>query len=113
MGRALDLSRRTLGPDNPTTAVLAQNLGLALHRRGRDAEAEPHLRDALRGLEMALGPDHPNLGPTMKNLALVLDATGRPAEADSLFRASVAFTRRVAGTDHPDLAIALYDYGTS
>ena len=113
MGLALDLSQRTLGPDNPTTAVLAQNLGLALHRRGRDEEAEPHLRDALRGLEMALGPDHPNLGPTMKNLALVLDATGRPAEADSLFRASVAFTRRVAGDRHPDLAIALYDYGTT
>lgn len=112
MGRALDLSRDVLGPDSPTTAVIAQNLGLTLHRRGRATEAEPLLREALRGIETALGPDHPNLGPTMKTLASVLDETGREEEADSLFRASIAFTRRVVGV-HPDLAIALYDYGTS
>ena len=112
MGRALETSRRVYGPDNPTTAVLSQNLGLTLHRRGRSAEAEPLLRDALRGLERALGPDHPNIGPTMKTLALALDATGREAEADSLFQASIAFTRRVVGEDHPDLATALFDYGS-
>jgi len=45
---ALQLCKRTLGPQHPMSATVMNNLGEALARQKRIAEAEPLVRQALK-----------------------------------------------------------------
>jgi len=79
--RALHLMESSGGPENSDTAVLVNNIGTALGRAGRLAEAEKHMTDALVRIERKLGPDHPILVVIFVGLASVQQAQGRRAEA--------------------------------
>ncbi|MBT8405395.1 MAG: serine/threonine-protein kinase, partial [Gemmatimonadetes bacterium] len=108
---ALATTRAAWGADHPQTAILGQNLGLALHRAGRSVEAEPVVREALGRLEAAFGPDHPLVGVTLKTLANTLEAQDRWDEAESVYRGALAHSRRTAGEASTDVANAAHDLG--
>ena len=68
---ATDRSRDALGGRDANTLSALHSLGLVLHRQGRRAEAEPHLRSAFEGSVATLGNDHPttrNYAGTLKSL---------------------------------------------
>jgi Flp pilus assembly protein TadD len=80
----------------PAKARPRHNLGVALHRLGRRAEALPLLQDAVR-LEPAYAQAHESLG-------VALEEAGRTAEAESHLRRAIELD--------PKLAAPWYDLGT-
>lgn len=78
----------------PSRAVIQSTLGVACLRQGRAAEAEEHLREALRTSEALLGPGHPEVGSVLRYLADAVRANGRKVEAAEIRRRSDDTFRR-------------------
>jgi hypothetical protein len=75
LNRALDIRRRHLGDDHIDVARALSNLGVALDRLGKYAEAEPLLRRAL----------------AIRCLRMLAATTSRDANASHLLLALVSF----------------------
>jgi tetratricopeptide (TPR) repeat protein len=113
---AMEKRRRVLGDEHPHTLISINNMGLLLqaqamlpeaepmrmhvrHSRGPDAqarlaEAEPYMREALKGLRRVLGDDHPHTIGRIHNLGSLLRDQGRLSEAEELFAETVRRARR-------------------
>jgi len=59
---ALRLGTEEFGPDDPSTALLLNNLAGLYNDQGKYAEAEPLYTRSLSIYEKALSPDHPHVG---------------------------------------------------
>ena len=81
----LDIKRRVLGPDNPSTAATVYNLGCVAARRGNRTEALSFLRQAI---------DH-GLSPTGA-LGMEKDDDLKSLQGDSRFVALVAYAEKHA-----------------
>ncbi len=81
---ALRLGTEEFGPNDPSTALLLNDLASLYHAQGKYAEAEPLHRRALAIRETALGPEHPDVGQSLNNLAELYRVQGRYAEAEPL-----------------------------
>ena len=57
--RALAVSRRVLGDDDPDTLASIHNMGVLLLVQGQAAEAELYLRESMEGRRRVLGDNHP------------------------------------------------------
>ena len=89
--QALEVRRRTLGPEHPTTLGSMNNLALVLRAQGDLAAARQLHQQALEVLRRILGPEHPTTLGSMNNLAAVLEAQGAQQQAEQLrqeFRAA-------------------------
>ncbi len=86
---ALRLGTEELGPNDPTTALLLNDLALIYQAQGRYAEAEPLYQRALAIDETALGPEHPHVAASLNNLAGLYRAQGRYVEAEPLYQRSL------------------------
>ena len=116
---ALRLGEHEFGPDDPTTAVLVNNLALLYRDQGRCAEAEPLYQRALAINEATLGPDHPEVATNLNNLALLYHDQARYAEAEPLYQRALDIKEKALGSEHPDVATSvdqpgrrLYDRST-
>jgi non-specific serine/threonine protein kinase/serine/threonine-protein kinase len=97
---ALELRRRTLGPDHPDTLTTAQHLVSQLYIQGRYAEGEPLARQVVADLTRVKGPDDPELFATMHDHALFLFEVGRRDESVALMKEVVERRTRVIGPEH-------------
>lgn len=70
-------------------ATAQQRLGVSLRLQGRHGEAEPVLREALRGAERAHGYGSRLAIKTQIQLGLTIQAQGRYADADKVLREAV------------------------
>ncbi|HRF46646.1 MAG TPA: tetratricopeptide repeat protein, partial [Anaerolineales bacterium] len=78
---------------DPTLAgLLANNLGNVLQARGRNAEAEAYLREALAAMRDLR--DDLELGNVLGVLGEVVAAQGRRAEAEGYWREAIALLER-------------------
>ncbi len=116
--KAVEVRRRTLGPENPVTLQSRGALGWVLQEQGQYTEAEKLLRETLDTRRRVLGPEHPDTLESMNGLAATLDVEGKYSEAEKLDRETVDIRRRVLGGEHPDtlrtmsnLAIVLLNQG--
>ena len=108
--RAVEISRRALGPDSTVLAQSLNNLGVLYRELGSLAEAEPLLRESL-ALRRRL-PGHDNeVAVTLVELARVLNAAGRPDEAEPHIRESLAIRRNVLGEQHRETAVSKSELG--
>jgi len=105
--RALAISRKSYGPDNPDVTNHLNNLAALLQATNRLAEAEPLMRRALAIDEKSYGPDHPEVATDLNTLASLLQDTNRLAEAEPLERRALAIDEKSYGLDHPKVAIRL------
>lgn len=83
------------------------NLGLLLQQRGRLAEAEPLLREALAYRREFFGDRHPETALTMNNLGMLLNAQGDVDGAEAIFTEVLAMCREFYGNDHPWVSASL------
>jgi len=97
--RALEIQRRVLGPEHPSTLGTMQSLSDIYLHQGRYAEAETMLRDTLDTRRRILGPDHPDTLKSMNDLGLVLTAEGRFADAEKVLRDTLEIKTRVLGPE--------------
>ena len=78
---AFALRRRVGGPDDIVLHELHRRWGRMLTGAGRHAEAEPHLLEALAGLDRVYEADHPNHVDARRALHELYTGWGRPDEA--------------------------------
>jgi eukaryotic-like serine/threonine-protein kinase len=100
--RALELHRRALGANSPTTLKMMNNLGRIAMRQGKYQEAEALLSQALAIQRRVLGPEHPETLRSMNNLAADYDDEGDYPHAEALQSQVLEFRRRTLGPEHPD-----------
>lgn len=104
---ALDVARRTLGPDHRSVTAIMNNLGLFLSRAGKWSDAEQMLRQALAIDERVLGREHPDLTPALLNLAhLLCTVRGNVSAASGAEGAIMA--RRAASIAARDVGAAAW-----
>ena len=56
--RALAIAEATLEPDNPSRAIVLNNLAIVLESKGQFVEASKLFEKALQAFESSLGPEH-------------------------------------------------------
>src|SRR5688572_16103379 len=101
--KAHAIIERELGPNDPDTALLLDNLAVVRSGLGQHEQALVLARRALAGRIAALGADHPDVAIGRSNLGDILVRLQRFAEAERELRAAVDLWTR-ARPDDPRLA---------
>jgi len=90
LGReTLEIQRRVLGPEHPSTVILMNNIANFLEAEGRFAEAEKLQRETLAIKRRVLGPEHSETAISIYNIGCTALLQGRRDEALSLLREAV------------------------
>ena len=108
---AVDINRRTLGPDSPTYAISLHNLGSSLIDRGDLYGAEAQLREGLAIRRRILAPGHPDLFYSLNNLGSVLLQRGEWQAAAPFLQEALDIQLKSLGPDNPRLAAPLHNLG--
>ena len=107
LARAVDIRRRVLGPEHPSTLSAMSDLASTLNDEFRFSEAEKLLRETLTIQQRVLRPEHPNTLFTMSRLADTLSGEGRYGEAEKLQRETLDIQRRLLGQDDPTTVLMM------
>jgi tetratricopeptide (TPR) repeat protein len=87
--RAVEVAKRTRGPEQPEAAEALNNLGLLFKKIGGYAKAEPLYREALRIRQKDLGPEHPDTATSLNDLGVLYQAMGEYAKAEPLLQGAL------------------------
>jgi tetratricopeptide (TPR) repeat protein len=116
--KALEIRRKVLGEEHPTTAQSYNIVAVNLYAQSKYAEAEQGYRKALDIYHKTLGEESPHSATGYDNLAANLNAQGKYREAGQGMRKALEIRRRVLGqedaetaTSYNNLAFNLYDQG--
>lgn len=85
----------------------ANVLGMLYWHKGRNAEAEGHLREALSIRKKRLGDRHSYVRVSLHEIARALHAQGRPEEAEPYYRDGLEIRRETLPREHPYIAQSL------
>ena len=102
--RALAIAERIYGPDHPTVAIRAANIGQTLRDTGDLAGALQYTQRALAMGEKGYGPDHPNMAILANNIGTILSDRGDLAGALRYTQRALEIDEKVHGRDHPTVA---------
>ncbi|MFK7959799.1 MAG: tetratricopeptide repeat protein [Phycisphaerales bacterium] len=108
----LEAARRALGPDDPITLVMANNLALVHRSSGRHVDARELHRDTMERRDRVLGPDDPQTLISRSNYARALQVSGDLETALSLQRSVHASQVRQLGEHNPETLVTLDQTGT-
>src|ERR1700693_4928976 len=93
--RAIEVAKRTRGPEQPEAAEALNNLGLLFKKIGDYAKAEPLYREALRIRQKDLGPEHPETATSLNDLGVLYEAMGEYAKAEPLLQEALGIRQKV------------------
>ena len=99
--RALEIRRRTLGPQSIAVGDTHNRLGLVLMTLSRYAESQSHFERGLAALESSAGPHSRDVLSVLLNLADCLRAQGRVDDAEPL----LARALEIAPDPSPERAV--------
>lgn len=99
------------GPTHPDLGRNLVNMGLMLHRLGRQEEAEEHLLRALKVITETQSDEHPLFANALNNLGIVLEHQGRLDEATTRYQAALDLGERLFGHEHPSIVSTLNNLG--
>jgi tetratricopeptide (TPR) repeat protein/predicted Ser/Thr protein kinase len=102
LDRALNLFRRTLGPENPQTLATLRRLGNIAKFQGNYAEAEALLTQAFEKQRQVLGREHPDTLSSMTILGSLYVEQGKYGQAEALDQQILEIRRRLLGPEHPN-----------
>jgi tetratricopeptide (TPR) repeat protein len=105
--RAIEVSKRVRGPEQPETAAALNNLGFLFQRIGDYPKAEPLLQEALRIRQKVLGPEHPDTASSLNKLAVLYQDMHEYAKAEPLYQEALRIRQKVLGAEHPGTASSL------
>jgi serine/threonine protein kinase len=106
VGKALEIRRRTLGPEHPDTLASMSNLFAVYLNQDRQEQAIALGRETLALRRKVLGSDHPDTTVTMNDLAVALMYGGQDDEAEALMRETAAVRKRVLGPEDSRTLVA-------
>jgi tetratricopeptide (TPR) repeat protein len=98
--RALAIRERSLGPEDPGTAIYLDNLALVLLDQGDLLSARMRNDRAVAILEKTLGSEHPDTNVALANQSRLRLAGDVPADALSLAERALAGHEKLLGADH-------------
>jgi tetratricopeptide (TPR) repeat protein/uncharacterized protein YraI len=101
--RALAITEKMLGPNDPGVAMLLSRLAMLYVQLGRYADAEPLYKRAV-----AIADDL-DVVESLNGLADLYNDHGRYADAEPIYKRSLAIREKALGPDHPDVATSLND----
>jgi tetratricopeptide (TPR) repeat protein len=102
VAEVLEIDRRDLGADHPSTLSSMANLAAACRNQGRWDEAEELFVQVMETSKSKLGADHPSTLSSMANLAATYRNQGRWDEAEELEVQVIETRKTKLGADHPD-----------
>jgi len=97
---AVEIRKRILGGEHPSSLGPMQNLALLYKDQGRYDEAEPLNLEMLEIRRRVLGDEHPDTLALMSNLASLYQKQGRLAEAEKLHLKTLEIQKRVLGDEN-------------
>ncbi len=104
--RALEISRKALGPDHIETLRSANLLAKILAMTGNWEEAEAQFRSTYEAQARSLGPEHEQTLKSLVNLSIIASERGRDDDAERIGRTAVAMLSRVRGPENFDTLVA-------
>ncbi len=102
--KALEINRRVLGEDHPTTAESDADLAFLLMEQGKFAISQGRYEKAIKILHRLVGDDHPKTAIACNDLALNLQAQGKYHAAETTFEKALTIKRRLFTDDSPSTA---------
>jgi tetratricopeptide (TPR) repeat protein len=105
--QTLDVKRRVLGNEHPSTLRTSNLLGVIYRNEGKYEEAETVLSSTLEARRRVMGMDHPDTLNNLSSLALVYQAEAKYAQAEPLLVQVIESRRRVLGEQHPLFAASM------
>lgn len=105
--QAIELRRKVLGEDHPTTSFSLTNLAVLLVQTGRAEEAIPAFREALAIRENAFGNRHPAVASVLYQLGWAHSHQEAYGLAREYYRRALEIRRTSLGEDHPSVAVVL------
>jgi len=104
---ALALHRRLFGPEAGETGSALNDLGIALWKQRKLAEAEAAYEESLAIRRKQFGNEHADVAATLNNLGAVYRRQKKLAESEGLTRESLKIRRKLYGTEHLEVADSL------
>jgi tetratricopeptide (TPR) repeat protein len=93
-GQALEIMRRVIGPDHPTTLITLSDIAALYQRQGKYTLAETYARQELAGFRRYCGLECQDAMEAQDDLALACQSQGKLAESEVLARGAVEFNRK-------------------
>ena len=106
--RALELRRKVLGDDHPSTLQSIGNLADLLDPE----KGKAYYFEAIERSNRTLGPDHPSTLRLLNNLTYNCLARSDLVNANRVGSDALERTRRVLGNEHPETLVAIHNMGT-
>ncbi|MDG2185688.1 MAG: tetratricopeptide repeat protein, partial [Mariniblastus sp.] len=107
----LEVSRRTLGDEHPSTLRSINNMGVLLSNEGKYDEAQPYFTEALEVSRRTLGDDHPETLASISNMGNLLSTQGKYDEALPYMAEVLEVSRRTLGDEHPGTLRSISNMG--
>ncbi len=107
---AVEINRRTPGPNSPEYAISLHNLGSALIDRGDLAGAEKMIRQAADIRRVVLGTNHPDFASSLNNLGYILLEEGNWRQAEPVLKESLDINLHALGPDNPRVAAPINNW---
>jgi tetratricopeptide (TPR) repeat protein len=101
---AFEAQKKVSAGDQKETAVLLNDLAMAIEQRKDYAAAEALFRQALAIQERLLGVENPATASTLSNLGSLLESAGKLLEAEQMERRAVRIFERTLGPYSAELA---------
>jgi len=98
--QTLELLRKSLGVEHPSTLTTQASLALVLENLGEDMEAETVCRASWESRKKVLGPEHPSTLTSKAHLAKLLEDGGRWSASLRLYREILEVRQKVLGAEH-------------
>jgi tetratricopeptide (TPR) repeat protein len=105
--RALAISERVLGAEDPLTASSLNGLATLYQYQGKYEQAEPLFQRALSIRESVMGPENPDTASSLNNLAELYREQGKYEQAEPLYQRALTIDEKGYGPDHPNVATDL------
>ena len=102
ISEVLEIEKRDLGIEHPSTLTSMANLASTYRNQGRWKEAEELQATELEICSKVLGAEHPSTLTSMANLASTYRNQGRWKEVEDLEVQVMETRKRVLGPEHPD-----------
>jgi serine/threonine protein kinase/tetratricopeptide (TPR) repeat protein len=104
---ALEINRRLFGSESSQSAQALNDLGDALWKQRKLADAEAAYEEALATRRHLLGNEHPDVATTLNSLGAVYRRQRKLAESEALTREGLAVRRKTFGSEHLEVADSL------
>ncbi len=104
---AIELEKKVLGPEHPSTLENMNSLAITYLKQGRLDKAEKLQLEVLEARRRALGAEHPDTLTSIGNLTSTYQDQGRWDEAEKLLLEVLEAEKRVLGAEHPGTLITI------